>query len=213
MKCWFQINVHIPHSLRLSSKGIFLVLRTGAITSWRIQKTERTLWGHWTIPITPSPPHPPTKSQKWTNNGFRSTNSLRKHPFLLALRRWDVPSDEERGQTYVFAGYSTKKLSFLPYNWLVSFLGVLFSKATHYLPLNFTREDKTKLVDMRGNATGTVFNTINASTAEQIGHVLRLNGIDNYIELNNLKDECITNPSKCTEGLSVAFWIKYTEGK
>ncbi|CAH3019822.1 unnamed protein product [Porites evermanni] len=90
---------------------------------------------------------------------------------------------------------------------------VLFSKATHYLPLNFTREDKTKLVDMRGNATGMVFNTINASTAEQIGQVLRLNGIDNYIELNNLKDECITNPSKCTEGLSVAFWIKYTEGK
>ena len=161
----------------------------------------------------PLPPHPPTKSQKWTNNGFRSTNSLRKHPFLLALRRWDVPSDEERGETYVFAGYSTKKHSFLPYNWLVSFLGVLFSKATHYLPLNFTREDKTKLVDMRGNATGMVFNTINASTAEQIGHVLRLNGIDNYIELNNLKDECITNPSKCTEGLSVAFWIKYTEGK
>ncbi|KAM7438912.1 hypothetical protein ABFA07_011617 [Porites harrisoni] len=90
---------------------------------------------------------------------------------------------------------------------------VLFSKATHYLPLNFTREDKTKLVDMRGNATGMVFNTINASTAEQIGQVLRLNGIDNYIELNNLKDECTTNPSKCTEGLSVAFWIKYTEGK
>ena len=90
---------------------------------------------------------------------------------------------------------------------------MLFSKAIHYLPLNFTREDKTKLVDMRGNATGMVFNTINASTAEQIGQVLRLNGIDNYIELNNLKDECITNPSKCTEGLSVAFWIKYTEGK
>ena len=40
-----------------------------------------------------------------------STNySLRKHPFLLALRRWgrferNVPSGEERGQTDVFAGY------------------------------------------------------------------------------------------------------------
>lgn len=90
---------------------------------------------------------------------------------------------------------------------------MLFSKATHYLPLNFTREDKTKLVDVRGNATGMVFNKINASTAEQIGQVLSLNGKDNHIELNNLKDECITNPSKCTEGLSVAFWIKYTEGK
>ena len=35
--------------------------------------------------------------------------SLRKHPLLLALRRWgrftrNVPSGEERGQTDVFAG-------------------------------------------------------------------------------------------------------------
>ena len=28
--------------------------------------------------------------------------SLRKHPFLLAVRRWDV--DDERGETDVFAG-------------------------------------------------------------------------------------------------------------
>ena len=36
--------------------------------------------------------------------------SLRKHPFLLALRRWrrfarNVPTGEERGETDVFAGY------------------------------------------------------------------------------------------------------------
>ena len=41
-----------------------------------------------------------------------SACSLRKHPFLLALRRWGrfakrfVPSGEERGETDVFAGYS-----------------------------------------------------------------------------------------------------------
>ena len=31
---------------------------------------------------------------------------LRKHPFLLALRRWGrfVPNGEERGETDVFAG-------------------------------------------------------------------------------------------------------------
>ena len=35
--------------------------------------------------------------------------SLRKHPFVLALRRWgreNVPSGEERGQRDVFAGYN-----------------------------------------------------------------------------------------------------------
>ena len=31
--------------------------------------------------------------------------SLRKHTFVLALRRWGRPSDEERGETDVFAGY------------------------------------------------------------------------------------------------------------
>ena len=41
------------------------------------------------------------------------TYSLRKHPFLLALRRWgrfarrNVPSGEERGETDVFVGYQT----------------------------------------------------------------------------------------------------------
>ena len=40
-------------------------------------------------------------------NLHRCWPSLRKHPFLLALRRWghfNVPSGEERGETYVFAG-------------------------------------------------------------------------------------------------------------
>ena len=37
--------------------------------------------------------------------------SLRKHPFVLALRSWgrfsrrNVPNGEERGETDVFAGY------------------------------------------------------------------------------------------------------------
>ena len=37
---------------------------------------------------------------------FTYWNSLRKHPFLLALRRpGHVPIDEERGETNIFAGY------------------------------------------------------------------------------------------------------------
>ena len=49
--------------------------------------------------------------------------SLRKHPFLLALRRWgrfrakerrystrNVTSGEERGETDVFAGYGMLKI-------------------------------------------------------------------------------------------------------
>ena len=35
--------------------------------------------------------------------------SLRKHPFLLALRRWGRFEGEKRGETDVFAGYSVVK--------------------------------------------------------------------------------------------------------
>ena len=37
-------------------------------------------------------------------------DSLRKHPFLLALRR--VPSGEEGGETDVFAGYINDSLGY-----------------------------------------------------------------------------------------------------
>ena len=49
------------------------------------------------------------------NQKYYITPSLRKHPFLLALRRWwrfsrNLPSGEERGETDVFAGYITSSL-------------------------------------------------------------------------------------------------------
>ena len=48
---------------------------------------------------------------------IRNSHSLRKHPFLLALRSWgrfarNVPIGEERGETDVFAGYNSHKWSF-----------------------------------------------------------------------------------------------------
>ena len=44
-----------------------------------------------------------------SNLDIRCYISLRKHPFLLALRRWgrfaqNIPSSEEPGETDVFAG-------------------------------------------------------------------------------------------------------------
>ena len=72
---------------------------------------------------------------------------------------------------------------------------------------------KKKLVDMRGNVSAEAHNGVKTSTAEQLGAVLTLNGRDNTIELRNLADTCIGDPTECTEGLSVAFWIRYAQGK
>ena len=56
---------------------------------------------------------------RWLS-GHHTRLSLRKYPFLLALRRWgrsfprNVPSGEERGETDVFAGYPTTSRLIFP---------------------------------------------------------------------------------------------------
>ena len=70
-----------------------------------------------------------------------------------------------------------------------------------------------KLIDMRGNASAKAFNRVQMITTEQLGEALILDGIDSFIELKDVKSRCIVDPTDCTEGLSVAFWIKYTRGK
>ena len=52
-----------------------------------------------------------TKFRFLQSSENKMDTSLRKHPFLLTLRRWghfarkrNVPSGEERGETDVFAG-------------------------------------------------------------------------------------------------------------
>lgn len=72
---------------------------------------------------------------------------------------------------------------------------------------------KKKLLDLRGNASAATVNGVKQSTADQIGYVLKLDGIDDFIELKNIKDQCVVDPSLCREGLSVAFWIKYIGGE
>ena len=59
----------------------------------------------------PSPPPPYRRLSTLPSNQLAKLqsaefSSLRKNPFLLALRRWGryVPSGEERGETDVFAG-------------------------------------------------------------------------------------------------------------
>ena len=70
--------------------------------------------------------------QRWLRDGhlhcqtMREKSSLRKHPFLLALRRWgrfarrkrNVPSGEERGETDVFVGWEKSRATFC--SWLKS---------------------------------------------------------------------------------------------
>ena len=93
-----------------------------------------------------------------------------------------------------------------------NFAGERFKLATHYLPMNGTTAGK-KLIDLRGNVSSQAHNGIKESSTEQIDQVLTLDGKDDFIELKGVRDRCIVDPTDCTEGLSVAFWIKYTKGR
>ena len=77
--------------------------------------------------------------------------------------------------------------------------------------MNETTTNKT-LIDLRGNASARVHNEVKTSIAEQLGAVLILDGKDSNIEIDHVTDDCVVNPTECTEGLSVAFWMKYVDG-
>ena len=77
--------------------------------------------------------------------------------------------------------------------------------------MNGTTADN-KLTDMRGNASAQAYNGVQMITTEQLGEALVLDGKDSFIELKDVKSRCIVDPTDCNEGLSVAFWIKYTGG-
>ncbi|XP_067019001.1 uncharacterized protein [Acropora muricata] len=87
-----------------------------------------------------------------------------------------------------------------------------FANAAHYFPLNGTNAVK-KLVDMRGNASAKAFNGVQAVETEQLASVLKMDGIDDFIEIEGFNNNCVVNPTMCTEGLTVAFWIRYFGGE
>ncbi|XP_074628220.1 uncharacterized protein LOC141886102 isoform X3 [Acropora palmata] len=87
-----------------------------------------------------------------------------------------------------------------------------FADAAHYFPLNGTNAVK-KLVDMRGNASAKAFNGVQALETEQLAAVLKMDGKDDFIEIEGFDNNCVVNPTMCTEGLSVAFWIRYFGGE
>ena len=84
--------------------------------------------------------------------------------------------------------------------------------AAHYWPLNNFTKSKT-LLDLRGHSTTLTYNKVRLSFADQLGHVISLDGEDDYILASGIRSKCIKDPTHCTRGLSVAFWINYTKGK
>jgi len=55
-------------------------------------------------------------------------------------------------------------------------------------------------------------NGVRTTRAEQLGTVLSLDGSDDNIAIKGITSKCIKDPTYCSKGLTVAFWIKYYKG-
>ncbi|XP_032218231.2 uncharacterized protein LOC5517955 isoform X4 [Nematostella vectensis] len=90
--------------------------------------------------------------------------------------------------------------------------GSRFPKAAHYWPFNATTPYETML-DVRGRSKTLTYNGVRTTYAEQLGPVLSLDGVDDWILISGLKSKCINDPTLCDDGLTVAFWLKYHAGE
>ena len=91
-------------------------------------------------------------------------------------------------------------------------LGSRYPNAAHYWPFNSTSSSKT-LLDVRGKCKTQTYNGVRTTYAEQLGPVLSLDGIDDSIIISGIRSKCINDPTLCSKGLTVAFWLKYHFGK
>lgn len=66
--------------------------------------------------------------------------------------------------------------------------------------------------DLRGMGKAMTYNGVKTTRAEQLGSVVSLDGIDDYVFINGIRSKCINDPTLCSRGLTVAFWIKYHAG-
>lgn len=85
----------------------------------------------------------------------------------------------------------------------------LYRNAAHYFKV-----EQNSLVDILATSKKTIFPpTLKIKDTEQIGKVVSLNGMDYSLSIKGFQRECITDPNVCTDGLSVAFWLRMLKGK
>ena len=84
-----------------------------------------------------------------------------------------------------------------------------YRKATHYFNIH-----SNHLSDNFASSKQTVFPTkLNIKRTKQLGDVIALNSQDYYVQIKGFKKKCLTEPNVCSEGLSVAFWLRMIDGK
>ncbi|XP_022789234.1 protocadherin Fat 4-like [Stylophora pistillata] len=81
----------------------------------------------------------------------------------------------------------------------------------HQWPLD--REDAGKVLDVRAGVQGELKNGAKVVFDPDLGNVVSLEASEAWLLMGDFKDNCISNPSLCAEGLSIAFWVKFVSGQ
>ncbi|XP_067054992.1 protocadherin Fat 4-like [Acropora muricata] len=81
----------------------------------------------------------------------------------------------------------------------------------HQWPLD--DEDNGKVRDIRGGVDGTLNNGAHIVFDEYLGKVMSLNASQAWLLMGDFKGNCVSNPTLCPHGLTVAFWLKYISGQ
>ncbi|XP_078366665.1 protocadherin Fat 4-like [Oculina patagonica] len=81
----------------------------------------------------------------------------------------------------------------------------------HQWPLD--REENGKVVDIRGSVQGVLNNGAKVVSDPDFGDVVSLEAPGAWILMGDFRDDCISNPTLCDDGLSVAFWLKFISGQ
>eukprot|EP00795_Rhopilema_esculentum_P002535 gene2535-730_t len=81
----------------------------------------------------------------------------------------------------------------------------------NYLWLFDALSTENSVNDVKMNLTA-VLHGARLFTEAGMGNVVKLSGSPNYIVAGDFKGDCISNPTLCTSGLSLAMWIKFEAG-
>lgn len=87
------------------------------------------------------------------------------------------------------------------------------AKPYNYWPLTKI-EKKDKIVkDVSGRTNAKVSDGVTTKKDGQLGTVVSLNTESDSLEMTPLESECISDPSHCEQGITIAFWLKFRRGK
>ncbi|XP_048580487.1 cadherin-23-like isoform X2 [Nematostella vectensis] len=94
-----------------------------------------------------------------------------------------------------------------------SFLNQSSYYRSHYWQMDSLESGRNIRDLVTGNTDARVVGGASVVQDSQLGNVIAVSGSEQYIRVGDFENDCVSNPSLCPDGLSVAFWLKFNSGR